>query len=507
MKELWRTLQGHRPQVVAIVALEATLSGGEGVLHPLLLKEIFDEAILAGNFARFLLLGLAYLVLGLIINFGSYWISWWRKRFENTFVLSLEMELLDRTLDQDGRRISEAGNASYVSRIHHDVHQGVLPAIDIAVRIAKQATGSVAFVGVLLYLSWQASLILLLVVPPLVFISNRLAKRIEENTDPEREAEAFYINKLTRTLESFRAIRGMPLLRPGARAVNANALGRFLGIGLDNYRLQLKQRKLSDLIMNLCDTSSLIVGAIFVFAGRMSFGGFLAFVNSLWRAVTGIVAVINLIPQLRRSSAVLRRIGVLRHAHPRPYHDTGAMVAVHGVRVTYSDGTTIEIDDFELRSGEHVLLRGPNGCGKTTLLRIISGTLAPDTGLVTLPPRVACLTAPVELPPLPVHKLVGDEKLREAMGLGGLAGQLPSELSSGQRQKAGIAALLCEDADVYLVDEPFANLDADGRRKVLRALETRTQGRGLIVVHHGDEDLDSWLDRVVTLSRSEKASV
>src|SRR5262249_33650225 len=122
-------------------------------------------------------------------------------------------------------------------------------------------------------------------------------------------------------------------------------------------------------------------------------------------------------------------------------------------------------------------------------------------------PRIACLTAPVELPPLPVSKLVGDERLRETMELNGLAEQLPSELSSGQRQRVGVAALLCEDADVYIVDEPFANLDADGRQMVLRALETRTQGRGLLVVHHGDEDLDSRLDRVVTLSGTAKATV
>ena len=75
-------------------------------------------------------------------------------------------------------------------------------------------------------------------------------------------------------------------------------------------------------------------------------------------------------------------------------------------------------------------------------------------------------------------------------------------MSSGQRQRVGVAALLCEDADVYLVDEPFANLDAGGRRMVLQALETRTRGRGLLVVHHGDEELDGWLDRVVTLSET-----
>ncbi|WP_137991012.1 ATP-binding cassette domain-containing protein [Streptomyces vilmorinianum] len=517
MRQLWHTLRGHRARFAGITAAETATGGLEALLHPLLLKALFDQAILAADFRRFLVLGTCYLLLGLTLNLAGYWISCRRKRFENALRLRLEMELLDRTLGLDGRKVAEAGNASYVSRIHQDVHEGVLPAVDVAIRIAKQTVSSLAFLGVLLYLSWQASLILLVIVPPLVLVSNRLAKRIENNTEPEREAEARYINKLTRTLEAFHALRGLPSLLPGTRAANGDALRGFLGLTFVNYRLTLRQRTLSDLVMNLSDTAAMIIGAFFVFSGRMSFGSFLAFVNSLWRAVTGIFELVNMIPQARRSTAVLKRIETLRASREAPYHDAGSVVRVRGARVRYGDGdgdgsgdgpgtaprgdgADLAIADFELRAGEHVLLRGPNGCGKTTLLHIISGTLAPDAGAVTLPPRVASLTTPVHLPPLPVRDLVADEGVRTAMGLDGLADQLPSGLSSGQRQRVGVAALLCEDADVYLADEPFANLDEPGRDLVLQALQERTEGRALLVVHHGDEGLDSRFDRVVTLA-------
>jgi ATP-binding cassette subfamily B protein len=176
-------------------------------------------------------------------------------------------------------------------------------------------------------------------------------------------------------------------------------------------------------------------------------------------------------------------------------------VFVRDVRVRYDDGVDgVPVSDFMMGTGERVLLRGPNGCGKTTLLNVIGGTLVPDAGTVAAPPRVAALTAPVHLPPLPVHDLVGDAALRASLELTGLADRLPAELSSGQRQRVGVASLLAEDADLYLADEPFANLDDRGRDLVLRTLMDRTRNRGLLVVHHGDDDLDDHFDRVVTLS-------
>jgi ABC-type bacteriocin/lantibiotic exporter with double-glycine peptidase domain len=497
---LWSVLRGRRAYFLTIVAIGGALGGVEALLHPLLLKAIFDQAILAADFRRFLTLGALYLLMGVSLTTGDYWVSCWRQRFENSLVLALEMELLDRALALDGRTVSRGGNASYVSRIHNDVSEGVLPAIDLSVRIVRTALSCIAFLGVLLYLSWQASLVLLVIVPPLVVLSNSLAKRIEDNTDPEREAEARYISVLARTLEAFDALRGMRRLLPGTMTANRSALRAFLGITFVNFRLAQKQSTLSSLIMSLSDTASMIVGAYFVYLGRMSFGSFLAFVNSLWRAVTGVFDLINLIPQIRRTGAVLRRICGLRDATAEAYRDQGPTTRVTGAHVRYGDGAGIPIDDFEVGPREHVLLRGPNGSGKTTLLRVLAGTLAPDTGVVTVPPRVASLTRPVNLPPLPVRDLVADERLRASMDLTDLSAQLPDELSSGQRQRVGIAVLVSEDADLYLADEPFANLDDHGRDLVLRALKDRATDRALIVVHHGDDHLDGEFDRVVTLT-------
>lgn len=500
MRSLWLALAGRRRPFVLIVGLEALAGGSEALLHPLLLKALFDEAILVKDFQRFLTLGILYLALGLTLNTASYWVSSWRKRYENESVSALEMELLDRTLELDGKKLSKAGNASYASRIHNDVYQGLLPSIDITIQVARQGIASVVFVGVLLYLSWKASLILLVVVPPLVALSNRLAKRIADNTEPEREAEAQYINNLTRTLEAFHGIQGMKNLHPGTKRTNRTMLGSFLDITYVNYIIGLRQRTVSDVVMNISDTVSMVVGAYFVFAGQLTFGGFLAFVNSLWRAVTGIFFVINAIPQFRRNTAVLERIDALRTSSTPAYYRSGPLLQVSDAQVTYYEGAPVTPGDIALDAGERVVLRGPNGSGKTTLLHIISGTLKPDGGTVILPERVASLTAPVLLPPLTVREMVPDDVLRSQLDVAHLDDQTPATLSSGQRQRVGVAALLCEDADLYVIDEPFANLDDLSRQLVLDALLQYTASRSLLVVLHGDQSLDNHFDRVITLA-------
>lgn len=149
----------------------------------------------------------------------------------------------------------------------------------------------------------------------------------------------------------------------------------------------------------------------------------------------------------------------------------------------------LAIPRLEIRPGEKVLLVGPNGAGKTSLLHILAGYMAPDQGEVTLPPRIVALTSPVDLPPLPVQDLVTDPALLEAFDLKPLREHLPERLSAGQRQKVAIGVALSQEADLYLFDEPLANLDESSRERVLEALFTRTQGKTLILVLHDPSGL------------------
>lgn len=168
--------------------------------------------------------------------------------------------------------------------------------------------------------------------------------------------------------------------------------------------------------------------------------------------------------------------------------------------------------DLAGRRGEVVALSGPNGGGKTTLLRLIAGALVPLAGKVERRPgRIAYLP---QNPTALLHRpTVRDEvslTLRRAgeldepeailgeLGLLSVADRYPRDLSCGERQRAALATVLPGAPSLVLLDEPTRGMDADARGALMGLVaRLRDRGAAIIVATH-DEDLRTALaDRVV----------
>jgi NitT/TauT family transport system ATP-binding protein len=207
-------------------------------------------------------------------------------------------------------------------------------------------------------------------------------------------------------------------------------------------------------------------------------------------------------------------------------------VGLYEVSLNYftPERETLAIDkvNLEIKSGEFVAVVGSSGCGKSTLLSLISGLLAPSSGIVNIEGKRVIAPSPrvgymfqrdtlLEWRTVLQNVMIGPEllglnrasslrraeELLVAYGLGEFLHSLPSQLSGGMRQRAALARTLCPEPDILLLDEPFSALDFQTRLalsdEVFEIL--RNASKTVILVTHDIGEAVSMASRVIVMSR------
>jgi heme exporter protein A len=155
---------------------------------------------------------------------------------------------------------------------------------------------------------------------------------------------------------------------------------------------------------------------------------------------------------------------------------------------------------FELEAGQLLLVTGANGCGKTTLIRVLAGILHPTSGAIDMPAQQMAyvghyLALKDDLSVLEnlrfVRAFMGtsdravEDVIRE-VGLDRVKHNQARHLSAGQRKRCALARLLLSEAELWLLDEPYSNLDTEGVELVDRLLLTHlADGGSAVVATHG----------------------
>lgn len=178
------------------------------------------------------------------------------------------------------------------------------------------------------------------------------------------------------------------------------------------------------------------------------------------------------------------------------------MIALRKVVKRYGDQVVLDGLDLDLPDGAVVALMGPNGCGKTTVARLVLGLEEPDAGHVeglegrrvvaTFQEDRLCghLTAAanVRLVLERAHGAVAEAALQEA-GLDDDALAKPvRELSGGQRRRVALVRALVAPADVVVLDEPFTGVDVAARERLVALVRERCAGRTVLLVTHAESE-------------------
>jgi ABC-type Mn2+/Zn2+ transport system ATPase subunit len=205
-----------------------------------------------------------------------------------------------------------------------------------------------------------------------------------------------------------------------------------------------------------------------------------------------------------------------------------SLIEAAGLAAGYGGPPAISGVAFSLAPGQTLALLGPNGGGKTTLLRALLGELRAEDG--TLRVSTACAAVPQTersrldypvsaldvaamgtLSRLPWWKRPGRRERELAaraldrVGLHQLAGETFGRLSGGQRQRVLIARALVQEAGVLLLDEPFSGLDRPSAERLEGLIaELEDEGRGIVIATHDLEQARA-CDLVLCINRRQVA--
>jgi multiple sugar transport system ATP-binding protein len=204
-------------------------------------------------------------------------------------------------------------------------------------------------------------------------------------------------------------------------------------------------------------------------------------------------------------------------------------VKLENVYKRYDDVTAVENMNLHINDGEFVCLVGPSGCGKSTTMEMVAGLTIPSEGSVhiggrevtNLPPKdrgIAMVFQNIALfPHMDVYDNVSFglrlrdfdkeeidrrvERAAEIVQITNMLDRMPDEMSGGQRQRVAIARAIVRNPDVFLMDEPLANLDAKLRvhmRTELQRLHKELQTT-IIYVTHDQAEAMTMSDRIAVI--------
>ena len=206
-------------------------------------------------------------------------------------------------------------------------------------------------------------------------------------------------------------------------------------------------------------------------------------------------------------------------------------IEIRNLTVAYGENIALENLNLDVEAGSLMALVGPNGAGKSTLIKTILKFLKQITGEIKINGKTLAYvpqrnsvdwdfpTTLFDVVEMGCYGRVGlfkrvskEEKQKvlkaiEQVGMLDFKDRQISELSGGQQQRAFIARALVQEADIYLMDEPFQGVDSTTEKSIVDILKKlKSEGKTLIVVHHDLQTVPTYFETVTFINKSVIAS-
>lgn len=526
------------------LAIAATLVGAATEpLIPALLQPLLDRGFTQGTLPLWavpLAIMGVFLVRGLAQFVGQYALA----RIANEGMLLLRRALFDRVLAAEMGLFSRQSASALSNTVVYEVQTGATLLVQALMGLSRDGFTLLALLGYLLYLNWQLTLIVAVVVPGVAWIMKTLSKRLYTLTKSSQQATDELAYVVEENVLAHRMVR-LHGAQEGQSSRFARLSQSLRGLAIKSTIASAAMTPLTQLLAAAA-LSVVICIALWQSRGTLdakdvTVGGFVSFITAMLMLIAPIRRLADVANPITRGVAALERglsllgdTGAEQGGSYRTERAQGAL-ELRDVSVSFGKDNAPALDDVSLTvaPGEIVALVGPSGAGKTTLVNLLprfiptssgqvllDGHAVQDWDLSALRSQIALVSQDVVMfnDTIAANVALGhtvdegkvlacleaanlaDHVASLAQGIHTIVGHNATQLSGGQRQRLAIARALYKDAPILILDEATSALDTESERLVQDALNRLMQGRTTLVIAHRLSTIEH-ADRVVVMEQ------
>jgi len=530
LRRIGRLFTPYRWQLAIVTAIIAA-SSIVGLASPFLLRAVIDNALPDRNLRLLVWLVLGMVGVAAITSIFGVIQTWISTKVGQQVMHTLRTSVFGHLQRQSIAFFTRTRTGEVQSRIQNDIGGMESVVTSTATSIASNLTTVVASAVAMVALSWRLSLISLVVMPPAVYLTRKVAGMRRAITAQQQRELA----DLNVTIEEGLSVNGVQLAK--TMGTGPSLIRRFTDSSARLIDLELRSQlagrwRMSSLSIIFAAIPAIIYlsAGLPVTAGTITIGTLIAFTtlqNNLFRPVTGLlntsVSVISSLALFARIFEYLDLpVEVDDPAHPveiDPAQVTGH-VRLEDVSFAYpgADRPALSGVDLDIPAGRTLALVGETGSGKTTLASLVARLYDPSSGSVRIDGidirdiRLADLAAIVGVVSQETYLLhttvrenlryakpgATDEQIEGAAraaqihdlisglpdGYDTMVGSRGYRFSGGEKQRLAIARTLLRDPRVLVLDEATSALDTETERAVQMAFDALAQGRTTITIAH-----------------------
>ena len=523
-----RLLRFARPYrlLLAVAGVGMLIEAAAAAGFTALMEPVIDETFISKDAASSVWLPLAIVGLFVARGIAGYITDINMAKSGRSIARDLRVQVLGKYLRLPGLRFDSEPVPSMLVRLGSDSDQVAQAAIDAMKVMLQQSLQVIAMLGVMLWTSWQVTIAILIMAPPLAWIMDKVGKRYRRISHKIQESGAALMQSADQALANQQEVKVY-----GAQGVE---LERYAGQADHHLKLSLKvesTRSISSAMVQLMGAIGLALLLFFAgreaMAGRLSAGGFVTLMISMMAMIPSLKQLTNVQGMLQRGVASADRLFDVIDAEDeadegsRPLERARGVLEFREVSARYAGQPRPALDDVSFRAepGTVTAIVGRSGSGKSTLIKLIPRFYEIESGEILLDGhplreyRLADLRRQIALVGQQVMLFDGtvaanvaygeleqaapeglDRAIRGANamefverlpeGTHTSIGTKGGRLSGGQRQRLAIARAMLKDAPILILDEATAALDTESERLVQDALNRLMPDRTTLVIAH-----------------------